>query len=217
MRRTARMSNHGWWVRGAFASWLLLTFTGCFFDSRYFQQKAAQKNVVQQQTPRQLQSTPGPGESGPLRRSEEKVLRVRVHATAAYAAEVVEWPKQLAKLLEDTNRILEPTLDARLELAGSGPWNTSLSSDDLDPLLAELSAVDRGDDVDFVVGLVGSLPIFARSFHQLGVARTMGKHLALRAINDPKEREAFEVGLSLVGSDERETLYQTRKRHKATA
>jgi hypothetical protein len=199
------------------AAWAL-ALSGCLFDSRYFQQKAAQKNVAQQQTPHALQGTSAQDiDASAPAHEETKVLRLRVHVTRAYAAEVVDWQRQFARLLEDTNRILEPTLNARLELAGASTWNTALSSDDLDPLLAELRTVDRGDDVDCVVGLVGSLPVFAHSFHQLGLSRVMGKHLALRAMNDAREREAIEIELSRLAADEREALYQTRKRHKATA
>jgi hypothetical protein len=208
------MSNGNRWpLRVGAAACLVLA--GCLFDSRYFQQKAAQKNVAQQQTPRQLQATPAADVSGVAR--QPKVLRVRANATAAYAAEVVEWPRQLTRLLEDANRILEPTLGAHLELVGTGTWSTNLTTDDLDPMINELRSRDRGDDVDFVVGLVGSLPIFARSFHQLGLGQVMGKHVVLRAINDAREREAIEVELSRLGADEREALYQTRKRHKTTA
>jgi Matrixin len=195
-----------------------LALSGCLFDSRYLQQKSAQKNVAQQQTPRALQSTPAGGaDASPPGHDRAKTLRLRVLATPSYAAEVVDWPRQFARLLEDTNRILEPTLEARLELASAATWSTALPSDDLDPLLTELQARDRGDDVDCVVGLVGSLPVFARSFHQLGYGQIMGKHLVLRAMNDALEREAIEVELSRLAAEEREALYQTRKRHKATA
>jgi hypothetical protein len=145
------------------------------------------------------------------------VLRIRVHATAAYAAEVVDWPRQFARLLEDVNRVVEPTLEAKLELVDASTWSPSLSNDDLNPLLASLRRDDGGNDVDCVVGLVGSLPVFAHSFHQLGLGQVLGKHLVVRAMNDAREREALEVELSRLSAEERETLYQTRKRHKATS
>ena len=165
------MSNGKTWSLRVVAA-ACLALAGCLFDSRYFQQKAAQRNVAQQQTPRQLQATPAADVSGVPRQA--KVLRVRANATAAYAAEVVEWPRQFARLLEDANRVLEPTLGAHLELADTATWSTTLTTDDLDPMLTELRSRERGDDVDFVVGLVGSLPIFARSFHQLGLGQIMG-------------------------------------------
>src|SRR4029079_189090 len=99
-----------------------------------------------------------------------------------------------------------PTLGAHLELADTATWSTTLTTDDLDPMLTELRSRERGDDVDFVVGLVGSLPIFARSFPQLGLGQSMGKHVVVRAINDAREREAIEVELSRLGADEREAL-----------
>jgi hypothetical protein len=205
-----------WFMRATLA--VSLAISGCLFDSRLIQQKSAQKNVAQQQTPRTLQGTPATaGDASAPSHEGAKVLRLRVHATPSYAAEVVDWPRQFARLLEDVNRVIEPTLDARFELTAASTWSTTLSSDDLDPLLTELRTIDRGDDVDGVVGLVGSLPVFARSFHQLGYGQVMGKHFTLRAMNDAREREAIEVELSRLAADEREALYQIRKRHKATA
>jgi Matrixin len=200
-------------------AWLCFLLSGCLFDSSYWQQKAAQRNVAQQRTPRALEATPAEANSAgsPASRTRSRVLRVRALATPSYAAEVIEWPRQFARLLDDANRILEPTLDVRFEVVEARTWNTSLSNDSLDPLLTELRAVDRGDDVDCVVGLIGSLPVFAHAFHQLGYGDVMGKHLALRAMNDAREREAIDVELSRLPLDDRERLYQTRKRHKATA
>jgi hypothetical protein len=196
---------------------IALAMSGCLLNSSYLTQKAAQKNVAQQQMPHALQGTPSNGDSATSARRVTKVLRIRVHATAAYAAEVVDWPHQFARLLEDVNRVVEPTLEARLELADASTWSPSLSNDDLNPLLTSLRRDDEGNDVDCVVGLVGSLPVFAHSFHQLGLGQVLGKHLVVRAMNDAREREALEVELSRLSADEREALYQTRKRHKATS
>jgi len=199
--------------------WVVATsvvVSGCLFDSRYIQQKSAQKNVAQQQTPHALQGTPADG-VGALPHPAARVLRVRVHATTGYAVETVEWPRQFARLIEDVNRIVEPTLDARLDVVGASSWNPELPNDDLDPLLSKLRHLDAGDDVDCVVGLAGSLPVFAHSFHQLGLGEILGKHIVVRGMNDAREREALEVELSRLAAEDREALYQTRKRHKATA
>src|SRR5258705_13996697 len=95
IRRTAYMLDDSSWLQRA-AMMACLSLAGCLFDSRYIQQKSAQKNVAQQQTPRQLQATPTEGEAGAAH-ARAKVLRLRVHATPSYAAEVVDWPRQFAR------------------------------------------------------------------------------------------------------------------------
>jgi hypothetical protein len=146
-----------------------------------------------------------------------RVLRARAYVTTSYAAEVGDWPNQVERLVEDANRILEPTVDARLEVVEAKMWSTSLANDSLEPLLSELQTRDPGDDVDCVVGLVGSLPVLAHAFDHLGYGEVMGKHVAVRAMNDVREREVIDVELARLAQGDRERVYQTRKRHKAAA
>jgi hypothetical protein len=67
-----------------------------------------------------------------------------------------------------------------------------------------------------VIGLVGSVPRYELSFHQLGLAKSMSKHFVMRAMNDAREYEAIERELSGIGEQERRKLYRARKRHKTT-
>src|SRR5262249_55376628 len=143
-------------IRAVGALLVGLSVSACLFDSSYWQQKAAQRSVATQRTPRTLQATPN--ETPDLTASDRlrgKPLRVRAYATTSYAAEVVDWPRQLGHLVDDANRILAPTLNARLEVVDTRAWSTQLSSDSLDALLTALREIDAGDDVDLVVGLVG--------------------------------------------------------------
>jgi hypothetical protein len=204
----------------ALATTLLATslLSGCLFNSQWFQQKSAQRNVAQQQTPRTLQATPAESSESPSMalHHDARVLRVRVLATPRHAAELVEWRRQFAQLIDDANRILEPTLSARWEIAEVRIWNAQHADDALDPLLIELRETDPGNDVDLVVGLVGSTPRFERNFHELGRGAVLGKHLVVRAVNDGREREAMEIELSRLDGEERDVLYAKRKRHKTT-
>ena len=68
--------------------------------------------------------------------------------------------------------------------------------------------------VDFVLGLVGSLPRVEFSFHQLGMAGLLGKHLVVRAMNDDAEfkyiqhqlDELDELALRNAGMHERKSM-----------
>src|SRR5689334_10975825 len=132
-------------ARAALLACLVACGSGCLFDSSYWQRKAAQRNVAQQRTPSALAATPAKAPADDARAhggSHASVLRLRVHATPSYAAEVVDWPRQFARLIEDTNRVLEPTLDVRFEIAETRTWATSLSDDSLEALLGELAVRD---------------------------------------------------------------------------
>ena len=54
------------------------------------------------------------------------------------------------------------------------------------------------------------------SFHELGRARVLGRHVVLRTMDDVGELRALE-GFDTLEPTERSRLYQQRKRHKETA
>jgi len=116
----------------------------------------------------------------------------------------------------DGNAVLEPTLDARLDVVATDSWAPHAGDEDLAVLVDELTASDPGKDVDRVVALVGSVPRYELSFHQLGMGQIMGKHLVMRATNDAREYEAIRRGFSELEDNERTKLYAARKRHKTT-
>jgi Putative peptidase family len=200
---------------------LALATTSCLFDSRWIQARQSQASVAQHAAPAELRATPPspPGETSigePPPRKAARVLKVRARATTRYAAEVIDWPRQLAELLDDAAEILTPTLSIRLEIAEATPWSPRAGDDDLASLVDELAATDPGADVDWVIGLVGALPRVEVSLHQLGMGRVMGKHFVMRAMNDAREYEAIERSFTQLGEVERRKLYRARKRHKTT-
>jgi hypothetical protein len=195
-----------------------LALSSCF-DSRWFDARQAQRTALKNATPAELRATPQTTEIGPAGAPAIKglrVLKVRARATTRYAAEVTDWPKQTAALVEEANLVLGPTLKLRLELAGTAIWARSGSDDDLSALDEELVGADPGQDVEWVIGLVGSVPRYELSFHQLGLTRAMSKHFVMRAMNDAREYEAIERELSGIDEQERRKLYRARKRHKTT-
>jgi hypothetical protein len=139
-----------------------------------------------------------------------------VHAGHGYVVETTGWEKRLGEIVARANATLEPELGARLELAGTMPWGAREGLDGLRGLLAELRKDDAGDDVDLVIGLTGSLPRLVFSFHELGMADILGKHLVLRATNDAVEYEALQKALSDLDEAERSRVYRARLVHKAT-
>ncbi len=220
--REEMVARCGNWHSARGSSWRLLgcslfcaAMMGCFgaYDSSWFAQKQAQKNFASQQSPERLQ---GRGDVA-LSRARARRMTVRAYATRAYAAQVLDWPKRFAETLADGNRVLAPELGIDLQLTDATNWTTAGEEDDVTQLLERLRAKDDGADVDWVVGLVGSVPRFETSFHQLGVADLVGKHVVIRSVNDVAEHQAIEQSLLRLSASEREGLSRKRYQHKVTA
>jgi len=199
-----------------------LLASSCLYDSGWAEPKHAQQAAAQRATPSAIRATPaaepGLGLSTGANISKKllRPLKLRAHATPRYAAEVVDWQRQLADLVADANEVLGPTLSVRLELTAAEVRAPRGTDDDLLTMLDEVTASDPGEEVDWVVGLIGSVPRFEQSFHQLGLGRT-GKHFVVRAMNDAREYEAIQNNLSKLDEQDRRKLYRVRKRHKTNA
>jgi hypothetical protein len=195
---------------------VLLAFglSGCFlgYDSRWGETKRAQQNFARAEAPKALQ-----GDAHGKALTARRVLKLRVYATPTHASQVMDWPRRFEATLADVNRVLEPELSLRLVVSDARPWNTVTSEEKLETVLKELRTFDAGDDVDWVVALVGSVPRFERSYHELGYADVVGKYIALRAITNAQEYEAIERGLDEISQDERDRLRRARLSHKLAA
>lgn len=202
-------------MRGV-GSWIgvaaMIASSSCFYDSRWMDLQNAKKAAVANATPKELAPTEVPADAFKVTR----VRKLRAYATARHAAEVTEWQKQVEDLVDHANRIIGPTLGLRIEVEAAKVW-VSAADDDLHAALADLARHDAGEGVEWVLGLTGSLPRLEVSFHQLGMARVMGKHLVMRAMSDAREHEAIERALADVSDEERRKLYRARKKHKAVA
>jgi hypothetical protein len=196
----------------------LLAFlpAGCFigYDSRWGQQKQAQRHVAAARTPTHLARA----EAGALERrpADLHTLRIRIEPTATHTAQVVDYERRFEETLADVNATLEPSLGIHLEIADARAFRAESGEDSIATLLDELSRSDPGADVDWVVGLVGSVPRFEDSFHELGVGEFVGKHIVLRALNDGAEYQAIQSGLSELSDAERDKLFHARLEHKRT-
>lgn len=193
----------------------LFAISGCFmgYDSRWGQQKRAQKNFVQAEAPNTLRR--GTAASG--RSTASRTARIRVYASRAYTAEILDWQRRFARVVDDATAIVGPIIDARLEVVETKAWALKQDDENVSRLVAELHEADSGEDVDWVVGLVGSIPRFASSFHELGAGVLIGKHIVLRAINNAAEYQVIEEGLSELSEQERDRFRSARLAHKLTS
>jgi hypothetical protein len=189
--------------------------SACFigYDSRWGEAKRAQQRVAAQSAPAAISASSGDAPSADAARH---VWRVRLRPTAQYLAQTVNAPKQIADLLEDVNRVLEPSLALHLDMDRLQPWSRD-GEDKMGVALGALRTEDAGDDVELVVGMIGGLSRQTDSFHELGMADMPGKHLVVRAAARADEHDAIDRSFYELSEDQRAQMIRLRKRHRALA
>jgi hypothetical protein len=193
------------------AAVLVLGLSGCFYDSRWGQQKVSQQHAAAHHAPQQLRAQ-SQGHSDA--RLSQRTFRLRVYATPSYRKTIVNWQKQLEHTLDCANAVFTPEFGAKFEVAEFVNFEPAANEEKLDGLLAELVAKDDGRDVDWVVGLARAVPQFAVSADDLGLARMFSNHFAMRAMSDAHEFEAIQSAFTELSEAERSKLYRSRKQHK---
>ena len=141
-------------------------------------------------------------------------LRLRFYADSEYRASGLRWQERTKQQLAALNRIIEPGFGVRFEAESFHRWDRQGDSAQLAPLLADLTRLDPGADVDWVVGLVAPLPLVTVSLHNLGMARVLGRHFVLRGMASLEELDSITQAFNLLEPGERAALYSHRKEHK---
>lgn len=213
MRLRSLAMKHGWSMRWALGL-VWLGVSGCFlgYDSRWGQQKQAQRHVAAHETPQQLHRQ----SAGGAERTAQRTLKLRVYATPGYATTVLDWPKQFDALLECVNAVFAPDFGVAFEVAETHSFHPKADEEKLDGVLQELTH-DDAEGVDWVVGLASAVPRFAESADDLGRAPLLGRHLVMRAMSDRHEYEAIQSAFNELSEAERQNLYHARKQHKLCA
>jgi hypothetical protein len=181
------------------------------YDSRWGERERSQRHNAEHYAPAALSAA---GTGAPL---SKHTFRVRIYATPKYAAQTVDWKKDTRDIIEAANRLLEPELGAHLAVDGMTSWDPQLGDDDLQTALEAVAQNDAGKDADWIIALVGGLPKYTLSFHQLGRGAVLGKHIVLRAGTDLVEHDSFEKALDELSPSERMQLIHERTKHRAVA
>ena len=144
-------------------------------------------------------------------------VRIRFHADADYRSEGGRWQENIKVLLGNLNKVVGQSFGVRFEVAEFRRWDRTGPNGELGPMLEQLEKLDPGMDVDWVVGLVSSLPLVSMSFHDLGKARVLGRHFVVRGMNSVAEMQDFQRMFKAMEQSERDQLYSIRKAHKETS
>ena len=115
-----------------------------------------------------------------------RAMRIRFYADPAYKSATLRWKSGVHSLLRRANAVVEPAFRIRFEVEDFRTWDRKAPSTDLRKALAELTDLDRGDGVDFVIGLMTPLPLVSLNHDNIGMAQLFGRHLVLRSVVDPQ-------------------------------
>jgi hypothetical protein len=140
-----------------------------------------------------------------------------VRATPSYAAQVIDWPKHIGDTFDAANRVLESAAGVRLVLDTRASWDDAPADGALPAMLRALHDAESASDADIVLGLVGGLPLDAGSFHELGYADVLGRHVVLRAAALNDEAAAIDRSFDELSAEERTRLLRGRRQHRETA
>lgn len=189
--------------------------SACLFgyNSGWGETKRSQQRAAQASAPASI--TASDDERG-APETARRTYRIRARTTGRFLTQTVDAPKQIADLLEDANRVLEPTLGLHVELQRVQPWSSD-QDEDLARALRALQADDPGQDVDLVVGMIGALPRPTDSLHELGMAPMLGRHMVVRAASRFDEQDELDTAFGALGDDDRARIVRQRKRHRALA
>lgn len=163
---------------------------------------------------RVLDLTPSQFSMEKVHEGEPKIAKVRVYAGDGYRSQNVNWELKFAAQLDLASQILVPAFGVRLEIVDTRPWQRTADGSDLEAMLSELEALDPGEDVDWVIGLVTGLPYASPSVHELGMARPLGRHTILRGQDDAHDRKF--IAAAQVAESEKPALLEARRQHKLT-
>jgi hypothetical protein len=145
-----------------------------------------------------------------------RVLRFRFWADPDFRALTPSWKIKTRAWLSQLTRIIEPALGVRFEAESLHEWDRQASQASLREALAALGQSDPGNDVDFVVGLVGALPAVTNDMHLLGMT-SAPRHFVLRAMGNVGDARAVYALMPKSDVNRKEDLYARRVQHKELA
>jgi predicted Zn-dependent protease len=147
---------------------------------------------------------------------EIKVAKIRVYADADFRGHLTAWKKRVTGEIDYANEMLQPLLGVRLEIVDFKEWDYQAPTAPLDETLGALAKQDSGDDVAWVIGFTGAVPLVTNAQHELGMSEVLGKHLVVRGYADNEERAAFLRAFPSIDEKDIDEVLGARRRHKQT-
>jgi tetratricopeptide (TPR) repeat protein len=160
-----------------------------------------------------------PAEIGPRAKEgvQARKLSARIWAEEDFQRATLDWQVRLHRQIERTNEVLRAVLGVELDIVQVKTWPHQGRLTSLSSAMFDLEEIDKGDNVDLVIGLLTPLPVATSAIHELGRAVPLGKHMVLRGSDDAEEARLLAEYYDKLKDEEREKLYLSRQRHKEEA
>jgi len=170
------------------------------------QQRSAPASAVGKHLPATLEAQRPRG-------GEPRTVKVRVYADAGARAQP-RWREEIADQLDYASQLLTPLLGVRLSVDAVKDWARAT---DPRAALPALVALDRGDDVAWVIGYVTPGDAASKAMSELGDAEPLGRHAIVRAWAEKPETDALASMLPDLKEADRAEAIAAHRRHKQTA
>lgn len=151
-------------------------------------------------------------EPSPVVTGEPRVVKVRVWADQTARAQP-RWRDQLLEQLDAASQFWTPLFGVRLEVAGVRSWERKHSGA---AALAELTALDPGQDVAWVVGYLGPDGTASIAMSERGFGELLGRHVLVLDWSPVPETAKLREELEPLTEPERAEVVAAHRRHKQT-
>lgn len=143
---------------------------------------------------------------------EPRVAKVRLWVDAGVRAQP-KWRELLLEQIDAASQFWTPLVGVRLEVIAVREWDRKAEPAQA---LAELTSLDSGDDVAWVIGYTGPDGTASIAMSELGSASLLGKQVIVRDWSPVPETKKLESQLDRLRPEERAEVLAAHRRHKQT-
>lgn len=143
---------------------------------------------------------------------EPRVAKVRLWVDAGVRAQP-KWRELLLEQIDAASQFWTPLVGVRLEVIAVREWDRKAAPAQA---LAELSSLDSGDDVAWVIGYTGPDGTASIAMSELGSASLLGKQVIVHDWSPVPETKKLESQLDRLRPEERAEVLAAHRRHKQT-
>jgi tetratricopeptide (TPR) repeat protein len=143
---------------------------------------------------------------------EPRTAKVRLWVDAGVRA-VPRWRELILEQIDAASQFWTPLLGVRLEVAAVREWDRKAP---VPQALAELAALDSGEDVAWVIGYTGPDGTASIAMSELGSANLLGKQIVVHDWSPVPEEKKLESQLDKLKPEERAEVLAAHRRHKQT-
>lgn len=144
------------------------------------------------------------------REGDPRTVTVRVWVDPGVRA-LPRWKDEITEQIDYASQLLTPLLGARITVTELKDWARTGEPREA---LRELTEVDKGDGVSWVIGYTAANTVASKAMSELGDARPLGKHIVVRAWAETPEAEALATTLPDLKEAERTEVLAAHRRHK---